>query len=399
VKIHISEHLLKSERIKVGGYYTPEKLVNKVYAFIKPYLLNKNENKIIFDSTAGCGAFLVNIKEKNLDYRAADFDLKACTFLQQYLDKSKIFHTNTLLNVKREKYQISPEAVLIMVGNPPYNDTTSEFKKGAKGENLCDQDLYDRDLGISFLKSYNKLEANVVCVLHPLSYLIKQTNFKRLHDFKDNYKLVRGEIFPSSLFYGTSSISAFPMLIALYEKNPEGMNFDYIRHFQFDILDMEKKFILSDYKTTDGYINKYPPHRNESKESSIGLYYHTFRDFNSLKRNASFMTDQRGSEIVITLENFYKYAYLYALRNLFKPKNAWLYGNLSPLINIEDLENNKEIYILHAFKTSRIFSEIKESIKYEILNFYKIDLKNLKYIDEIEIKNKIKERLNKLLKD
>ncbi len=157
MQIHTSEHLLKSERIKLGGYYTPEKLVNRVYDFIKPYLLNKKKDIIVFDSTAGCGAFLIDIKEKGFNYRAADLDLQACKFLGQYLDKNKVFHTNSLFNVSREKYRISSTVFLIIIGNPPYNDTTSEFKKGDKGENICDKDLLDRDLGISFLKSYNKL--------------------------------------------------------------------------------------------------------------------------------------------------------------------------------------------------------------------------------------------------
>jgi len=399
MQIHISEHLLKSERIKLGGYYTPEKLVNRVYYFIKPYLLNKKKDIIVFDSTAGCGAFLIDIKEKGFNYRAADFDLQACKFLEQYLDKNKVFHTNSLFDVSREKYRIPSTVFLIMIGNPPYNDTTSEFKKGDKGKNICDKDLLDRDLGISFLKSYNKLKANVVCILHPLSYLIKEANFKRLRDFKDNYKLIRGEVFPSSLFYGTSSISAFPVLVALYERNTEGMTFDYIRHFQFDVLDMEKKFVLSNYSTTDGYINKYPPRKNDIQESPIGLYYHTFRDFNSLKRNASFMTEQSPYGIIVKLENFYKYAYLHALKNLFKPEDAWLYGNLSPLANIEDLENNKKLYVLYALKTNRVLRGIKNSIRDEILSYYRININNIDYFNELEIESKIRFSFTNLVKE
>jgi len=390
MQIHVSEHLTRSEKIKLGGYYTPKKIVNKVYHFIEPYLLNNKKDIIIFDSTAGCGAFLTDIKEKGFDYRAADFDSQACSFLKQYLDKSKVFHTNSLFNVSRKKYKIPSTAFLIVIGNPPYNDTTSEFKKGDKGKNICDKDLFDRDLGISFLKSYNKLKANVVCILHPLSYLIKEANFKRLYDFKDNYKLIKGEIFPSSLFYGTSSVNAFPILVALYERNTEGMTFDYIKHFQFNVLDMEKKFVLSSYNTTDGYINKYPPRKYDIQESPIGLYYNTFRDFNSLKRNTAFMINQNSNGIVVTLENFYKYAYLYALKNLFKPENAWLYGNLSPLVNIDDLENNKKLYVLYALKTNRVLKEIENSIRDKILNYYKIDINYIDYFNELEIESKIR---------
>lgn len=390
--VNIAEHLPKDKKIQVGGYYTPEKLVSRVYSFIHTYL-SVNKKAIVFDSAGGCGAFLINIK--GTDYRIADHDKEACKFLQQKFDPSKIFHANSLIKVHREQYSIPSDAFLIMVGNPPYNDTTSEFKSGEKGKNICDLDLYDRDLGVSFLRSYDKLKASVVCVLHPLSYLIKESNFKRLRNFKDNYKLVKGEIFSSALFSGTGHIK-FPILIALYERTKNGMIFEYIKNFKFNILDSDKTFILSDYKTTDGYINKYPPRKSDMKESPIGLYYYTFRDFNSLKKNASFFTKKHYNGIVVTLDNFYKYAYLYSLKNLFNPEDSWLYGNLSPLINLNDLEDNKKLYVSYAIKTSRVFEKGMERANAKtIAEFYKIDFDNIGDISEIE--NNIKSKLSKLV--
>lgn len=390
MQVHLAEHLPKNERIQLGGYYTPKELVRRVHEFIQPYLDNK-KNVVIFDSAGGCGAFLVGLK--HYEYRIADRDLDACKFLKQHFEKNNIFHTNSLAEVDRHKYYIEPSAFLIMIGNPPYNDITSEFKHGEKGQNICDSDLYDRDLGVSFLKSYNKFKANVVCVLHPLSYLIKETNFKRLRDFKDNYRLVKGEMFSSALFHGTGT-GKFPILVALYEKSPSGMTFDYIRQFHFDILNSKKKFVLSEYNTTDGYINKYPPRKNDIKDSPIGLYYYSFRDFNSLKKNASFIVQKHPNGIVVTLENFYKYAYLYALKNLFRPEDPWIYGNLSPLVNIDDVEKNKKLYVSYSIKNNCVFDKIKKTRK-EIADFYKIELGNGSKVNSIE--SKIKEKFKNLV--
>ncbi len=387
MQVHLAEHLPKNERIQLGGYYTPEELVRRVHEFIQPYLDNK-KNVVIVDSAGGCGAFLFGLK--HYDYRIADCDLGACRFLKQHFERENVFHTNSLKEVDRQKYRIWPSAFLIMIGNPPYNDTTSEFKNGEKGQNICDNDLYDRDLGVSFLKSYHKLKADIVCVLHPLSYLIKEANFKRLCDFKDNYRLVRGEIFSSALFHGTGT-GKFPILVALYEKRPLGMAFDYIQQFRFDVLNNERKFILSEYKTTDGYINKYPPRKNDIKDSPVGVYYYTFRDFNSLKKNASFVVQKHPNGIVVTKENFYKYAYLYALKSLFTPQDPWLYGNLSPLVNIDDVEKDKKLYVSYAIKNNRIFDKIEKTRK-EIADFYKIRLADGPQVDSIEaeIKDKLK---------
>lgn len=392
MQVHLAKHLPKKARIELGAYYTPKELVNKVHDFIKPYLEEFKEKVIIFDSAGGCGAFLLDLRQ--YDYRIADCDLNACNFLKKYFDEDKVFYTNSLKEVSREKFSIPSTAFLIMVGNPPYNDITSEFKKGEKGRNICDVDLFDRDLGISFLKSYHKLKANIVCVLHPLSYLIKETNFKRLCKFKDNYRLKKAVIFPSDLFWGTGKIK-FPILVALYEKAPFGMNFEYIKQFEFDILNSDRKFILSKFKTTDGYINKYPPRKNDIKESPIGLYYYSFRDFNSLKKNASFIIERHPNGIVVTIENFYKYAYLYALKCLFNPGNIWLYGNLSPLVDKDDLEKNKSLYVLYAIQSNKIFNKIESSILEDIKNYYKLNLfKN--YTVDILV-NKIKERFEKLI--
>jgi hypothetical protein len=392
MQVHLAEHLPKKAKIQLGGYYTPKVLVNKVSSFIKPYLENNKKETIIFDNAGGCGAFLMDFR--HYDYRIADCDLNACNFLKQYFNRHRVFYTNSLGEVRRDKYSIPSSAFLIMIGNPPYNDITSEFKKGEKGENTCDDDLFDRDLGISFLKSYHKLKANVVCVLHPLSYLIKEANFKRLCDFKDNYRLIKAEIFPSDLFRGTGKIK-FPILVALYEKNPLGMTFEYIKQFQFDILNSDKKLVLSKYNTTDGYINKYPPRKNDIKNSPLGLYYYSFRDFNSLKKNASFITKKHPNGIVVTLDNFYKYAYLYSLKSLFNPESLYLYGNMSPLVNIDDVEGNKGLYVFYTIKTNKVFREINESILNNIKNYCKAHFDKNYTIDMIA--KEIQDRLNKLI--
>ncbi|MBE0449042.1 MAG: N-6 DNA methylase, partial [Actinobacteria bacterium] len=332
MQIYLAEHLTRNRRIQLGGYYTPEKLVNRVYELIKPHLIAKKEDAVVFDSAGGCGAFLVNYESYN--YRIADYDKEACGTLVNRFDKNNVFCTNSLVGVKREKFIIPESSYLIMVGNPPYNDTTSEFKKGEKGENQCDPDLFDRDIGISFLRSYYKLRADLVCVLHPLAYLIKETNFNRLREFKDHYRLKTGDIFSSDIFLGTG-LTKFPILIALYEKSNRGMTFDYILSCRFNLLERARTFVLADYKTTDGYIEKYPPRKNAPKISPIGLYYYSFRDFNSLKRNASFIAKQIPNAIVVTVENFYKYSYLYALKRLFNPEDSWLYGATDDAIRLK----------------------------------------------------------------
>ena len=101
------------------------------------------------------------------------------------------------------------------------------------------------------------------------------------------------------------------------------------------------------------------------------------------------MVQKHPNGIVVTLENFYKYSYLYALKNLFNPEDPWLYGNLSPLVNTEDVEKNKKLYVSYSIKNNRIFDQIENTTK-EIADFYKIKLDNEGDVNRIE--NKIKDK-------
>jgi len=392
MQVNSAVHLSKDLKVKMGSYYTPQELVDRVLEFVQPYLANEGRRSIVFDSAGGCGAFLFGLKGH--DYRIADRDATACEFLRQHFQEQKITCTNSLVDVSRERFSIPSSAFLIMIGNPPYNDTTSEYRCGRKGQNTCDADLYDRDLGVSFLKSYNKLKADVVCILHPLSYLIKEANFKRLREFRDNYRLIRGELFSSALFEGTG-LRKFPIMVALYERNRAGMTYDYIRQFEFSVLNRSRTLILSEYQTTDGYIEKYPPRRGQTQMSPIGLYFHTFRDLNSLKRNASFLLNKHSNGIVVTRDNFFKYAYLYSLRALFDPPDVWLYGNLSPLVDIESLERNRELYVYYALRTNRVLRRLDNSVREDIKEYYGIQIKHALDIDKV--KQTIKHELHKLV--
>lgn len=370
MQIHRAQHLSRAQRIQTGGYYTPKALVDEVFNYIRPYLLNHAGHAVLFDNAAGCGAFVNSLK--NYDYRAADVDIKACEFLKQNLNPKNIFCGNSLENISREKYKINRSAFLIMLGNPPYNDTTSEFRSGQKGKNFCDNDLLDRDLGVSFLKSYDKLEADAVCVLHPLSYLIKKANFNRLGRFSNNYRLKKACLFSSGWFSETG-LFKFPIMIGLYEKNKEGMDYEYIRNFEFDVLGLPYVFKLSSFKTTDGIIHKYPNKIYEPVASPLNLYFYTFRDINSLKRNRSFMDQAHYNAIVVNLGNFYKYAYLLAFKNLFQPKESWLYGNLSPLVNEQSLEKNKKWFMQYALAASPSLQNMPIQKKQQICNFYQME--------------------------
>ena len=163
------------------------------------------------------------------------------------------------------------------------------------------------------------------------------------------------------------------------------MKYENIKNFKFSILDSKKVFQLSNYESVDSFIRKYPPKKTDPRNSDIGIYYHTFRDINSLRRNRGFHTQAGKNSIVVHLKELYKYAYLFSFKKLFRPKDQWIYGNLSPLGEKQLIEANKKLFMQYAFLSEKkIFSQLENKTINKIFKFYSIKKSELKNYKQIE---------------
>ena len=391
VKQSMNTHLTREEIIKSGSVYTGPELVDLVFSQINTYI---NENTVIGDFGSGYGAFIEKFKNYGKRCFGTEFDDLSFELLKNEYPNIDIYHENSLLNVNREKYDLLENDELIVVGNPPYNDTTSIFKKGEKGELICDSDIVSRDFGISFLKAYNKLNAKYVCILHPLAYLIKKQNFNSLGDFKNNYKLISATVFSSKEFESIKkSNSDFPVVSALYKRDKCGMDYEYIQNFSFDIFKGTGKFILNNILTIDGYVGKYPTnHKIKSTKYDFNLFgeeqknvdlsprlqFYTLRDMNALLRNAGFVEGIIPNGIDVSLENLYQYSWLYFLKCNFNPKEfRFLYGNLSPLYTNKIKEDSfKANVVWYAYNNCELIKKFIDETKIKALYGPKIEQYN-----------------------
>ena len=180
MEAHIQIHLNKVDTVNLGSYYTPLKLVNLAFELLKNYIKDEFKSYTLLDNSCGYGEFLkYDSSNKKV---AGDIDEAAIV----RLEIERKYVVNALNTANRATYNIKDDEKVIIVGNPPYNDVMSQIKRGVKSRNfIIDDDLKTRDLGISFLRSYVKLYPDYICVLHPLSYLVKPSNFKLLGNFYD----------------------------------------------------------------------------------------------------------------------------------------------------------------------------------------------------------------------
>ena len=345
------KHLNFEDTINYGSYYTPPLIVDFVYEIISKNIKNLKDY-VFLDTSCGYGNFL---RFKNSI--GADIDKKAIQVASKEHPDCKFFLHDSLKNVKRSQYGLSDSDKIITIGNPPYNDTTSIVRKKIKTETANpDNELKHRDVGISFLRSYEKLSSDYVCVLHPLSYLIKKTNFNSLKNFKDNYKLIDGLIISSAEFSATSKSTSFPIIIALYKKEECGMDYDYILDFSFKTKE-GNTLRLREFDNISNYLSKYPNHNTVKSEETVANFW-TMRDINALKRSKSFIAKESYNAIRVTKEKFSLYCYVDIFKNYINHIPYYM-GNCDVMINYPEFKKLEDIFISKSIESHSFLSGIK----------------------------------------
>jgi hypothetical protein len=369
------KHLNHIDAVNLGSYYTPGIIVDLTYSILQKNVPNI-EDFTILDSSCGYGSFLA---KKDIAKRliGADVDEKAISEAKKRIINVDLVCQNSLINVCRKNLTIENNEKIIVIGNPPYNDTTSIIRNSIKDvnvQNKIDSDIKTRDLGMSFLLSYDKLQADYVCVLHPLSYLIKKANFALLSRFAKKYRLIDGTIISSHEFSDTSRGMAFPILIALYKRDQDGMTYDHIQDYQFKLKD-DGLFRLKDFDTIVNYVQKYPNKKYLNKNDKPVAKFWTLRDINALKRNRTFIDSDTYNTVYILMEKLPYYCYIDVFKQ-YADRMPYFIGNCDVIIDNKKFNEIKECFIAQSVHTNPIlknrfkFREIPNA-KLKIENYFK----------------------------
>ena len=335
-------HLDRVQALNLGSFYTPDFVVKIVYEMLLNALSNVDlKAYTLLDSSCGYGNFLqmpLNLQNsKNADFAqkiGIDIDEKALQKAGQNFAGAKnpplFLHKNSLLNVNRANFGIKESAKLVIIGNPPYNDKTSIVQNKLKNKDYnVDKALKCRDLGASFLLSFNALKAEFICVLHPLSYLIKESNFKALRTFFANYTLLNSRIISSEIFC-PNSLGFFPIIIALYKRDEKGIEYDFVKNYSFQTMD-NKAFCLNDYEFISTFIDKYPNKKRVSNAQKIAMFY-TLRDINALRRSKTFIEKDCANAVYVVPEKYSLYCYVDVFKRILK-NVPYYFGNCDVMID------------------------------------------------------------------
>lgn len=351
---NISKHLCHKDIVNLGSFYTPYKYVMIAGDWLKSEGID--DTYYIMDSSCGYGAFfeLSQFFANNV-FIGNDIDSQAIKAIPNCFPFVKLYNKNSLLNVSRKQFDIPDSAKLIIVGNPPYNDTTSIINQRIKNGVEMDSDISTRDLGISSILSYNKLGAEYVLILHPLSYLIKRANFQLVSSFFNNYTIVKHVIFNSQEFANTSKYNGFPIIMALYKKETgSGISYNDIRVFDFHTVE-GRIFRLSNCDYVANYIQKYPHNKRYSPE----ILFYTLRDINALSRSKTFLKNRIANAVDVNPEKLDYYCYI----DCFKKYASVPYymGNFDiPFIKKDFNDISNSVLAISKYNHPDVFGQCKK---------------------------------------
>lgn len=336
----VQNHLQETQRVHLGAYYTEDEYVCRAWEMLERHC-GVSVKTTILDSACGYGGFIRN-EPNNV---GCDIDPVAISRARREKPKALFRRANSLENVSRKRFGISKDSKLVIVGNPPFNDRTSLIRRETKRKHTkirIDEDLRSRDLGISFLRSFDKLKADAVCVLHPLSYLIKPANFSALKNFSRHYSLIEARIINSNVFSDNSQSVSFPIIVALYKRSEAGMTHSDVTGYRFPINDT-LSFRPGDFQYIDGLVSKYP--RKRTPDDMDGVMFWTLRDINALRRNRTFLTEKSSNAVFIDRRQLDYYAYIDVFKR-FMDRIPFYMGNSSVMID-EGLFREYRKYFVH----------------------------------------------------
>ncbi|KLL02549.1 MAG: hypothetical protein MRERC_1c165 [Mycoplasmataceae bacterium RC_NB112A] len=201
-----------------------------------------------------------------------------------------------------------------------------------------------------------------------LSYLIKETNFNHLKEFKDNYRLLKSLVVDSKKFVDAKGAS-FLIAISLYQLDGKRMSYEDIKNFSFELED-GRKFSLTSFQFLTGLVSKYPK-KSFSSECLNNLFFFTFRDINSIMRNRTFISELNQYSVPIEKNKLKYYAYIDYFKEEFQEKIPFYLRNMDISIYtyflIFSLKiSYKSSALLILFKFNRFFCFF---LSYQITNY------------------------------
>jgi hypothetical protein len=170
----------------------------------------------------------------------------------------------------------------------------------------------------------------------------------------NNYQLLDSLIISSGVFSQTSKTMSFPIIIALYKKCLWGMDYEFVKQYDFKTKE-NKKFKLEYFDLIERYIAKYPNQQSVRAQEAVAKFW-TMRDINALKRNKTFIDEICPNAVFVTKDKFDYYCYVDVFKEYAK-NIPYYFGNCDVMIDNKKFLELRDCFRFESIKNNPCLSK------------------------------------------
>lgn len=275
---------------------TRKHIVEAAFGMIRRHIrINELNFMTLLDPVCGSGSFF-DMSIPFLQLMANDVDAEILAYVKNQYPSTRCFSHNSLAMLDRKGYGLEATDSLLVIGNLPHKLPIPEHVKRKKY--VADSSIKNRDVGISHLLACGRLDPDYICVLHPLSFLIRPVHVRNLKEFCQKYRLIDALVISNHEFSDDETSRTYPIVLAMYKREPQGMTWRYLQKFEFETV-RKRKFCLKDFMWIDRYLTV-NSNRSRVAKADVLIKFHIPFDINELRNNKTFVQHDGANIIHVT---------------------------------------------------------------------------------------------------
>ena len=196
-------------------FYTPQKVVDKVWAIVDKY--NPSTDKTVIEPSAGTGRFAENRLEKFDLFELDETSARIAGILHPEANVKQGYFQDLFMNGRTPKKNYDGKKYDVAIGNPPYGEYSGMHRGLGEGKEHTKIDEYFIDRSLDTLN-----DGGILAMVVPSSFL-RGKNSKAKEKIAGKAKILEAWRLPNGTF-GTTGVGTDIVVLRKEPGNPEAFN-------------------------------------------------------------------------------------------------------------------------------------------------------------------------------